>query len=736
MNKSVCLSHQIISVAFLCLIFASACSQSKATTLKKQFKNDDSYFIALKALNSKDEKTAIRLFKESSEKSNPKIARLSAEKLTTIGSFSAKSKAADFLVKKYNDNEALLLATNVFFEQGEYSKIIKLTDAINFETASDSLILNRLESLHKKNDSRFTNEYFLWFTQKPLSLEHESFYSKYIKNQEKNDENSLNAKDENPLNFQNQIINFRILVWKKNYKSAFLESEKILTIYKNSLHDLKNDVQEVKQDGTQNAVEKKTENIYPKNLEYQILSDLGKANLYGSEDLKSSAQNFETMAASFSLQNLDELAYCAYFYAARLYDRAGRYQERVVKNFNSALDCIGRGEKFDNALWYLLNMQLRMSTDDIISTLKKYANKISDKAWFDDFFDNFSVLLLSHEKWQDFYNVWKLIDGYVSEETACKYAYISGRIIEEGFGKTDGSPKTKEAINAYSRVLSAKAGLYYKICVIERLNITDKTYVTDILSSGGSKTEKNVDKDAQKLLTGYAAYGFPELIYSQWLLDRNNISIESSIQACKFLNQCGKFDSDFSVQSLRIAARTIAINSGRIPYELLELNFPRFYSNLVEKACKENNLKEYLVYALIRSESFFDSKAGSRAGAKGLTQLMEATASDEAKRLKLPADFDIFDPETNIRLGTHYYARLIERSENKSELLALFAYNAGLTNVRRWKRPQNLSMDLYLETLPFQETREYGRKLVSAAAMYAFLYYDIPPAEVARSLLR
>lgn len=657
--------------------------------------------MALKALNKNDEKTAIRLLKESSTKSNPKIARLSAEKLTTLGNFTSKAKSADFLVKNYADDQALLLATNVFFEQGEYTKVIRMTSDINFATAPNALILNRLESLYKKNDSRFKNECFLWFTLRPTSLEHDSFYSKYLRKQ--------NSQDVSELSEQEQIINFRILLWKKNYKSAFLESDKILSIYKSS---------------------------FATPPDYQLISDIGKAALYGSDDFKLSAQKFERLARQYKTEDLTDLAYCAYFYAARLYDKAGRYQEKVVQNYKSALDCTQDPESFDNALWYLLTMQLRMSTDDISLTLKKYAHGIYDKAWFDDFFDNLSVLLLSHEKWQDYYDVWKLIDGYVSEETACKYAYISGRLIEEGLCKTDGTPKTKEAVNAYSRVLSSNAGLYYKMCAIERLNIVDKTYITDILSSGGKEEEKTIDRDAEILLAGYAAYGFPELIYSQWLLDRKNISMESSIQACRFLNQCGNFNNDFSVQSLRIAARTRVMQSGKIPYELLELNYPRFYANLVEKASAENNLKEHLLYALIRSESFFDARAGSRAGAKGLTQLMDGTASDEAKRLKLPSDFDIFDPETNIRLGSHYYARLIDRSENKSELLALFAYNAGLTNVRRWKRPANLSMDLYLETLPFQETREYGRKLVGAASMYGFLYYDITPAETVRSLLR
>lgn len=173
-------------------------------------------------------------------------------------------------------------------------------------------------------------------------------------------------------------MNYRILVFKKNYRTAFNETKNILELYK-----------------AQNT-----------NPHYQLLSDIGKAALYGTDDFTKTARDFENLANSFVLsarkiqseeesQQVYELAYCAYFYAARLYDRAGRFQDKVVQRFKSALDCTQDAERFDNALWYLLNMQLRMSTDDIIVTLKKYSSKISNKEWFDDFFDNFSVLLLS-----------------------------------------------------------------------------------------------------------------------------------------------------------------------------------------------------------------------------------------------------------------------------------------------------------------------------------------------------
>ena len=255
------------------------------------------------------------------------------------------------------------------------------------------------------------------------------------------------------------------------------------------------------------------------------------------------------------------------------------------------------------------------------------------------------------------------------------------------------------------------------------------------------------------MLSGYAAFGFPQKIYSEWLLNREKLTVEDTIRAANFLNNCEKHNSElkmsYGVQSLRIASRAKNSYSGKLPKELLELCYPRFYEKEISEACAEQEIPEYLMYALVRTESFFDSKASSSAGAMGLAQLMEATAADEAKKLGIDS-YDILDARTNVRMGTHYLKSLIGRTDNNSVLLALFAYNGGLTNVRKWIRaaksewaktghpsrsPSGMSMDLFLETIPFAETRDYGKKLVEASAMYAWLYYGKTPAETVREIL-
>lgn len=765
---------------FILLFFFSACARvgtlNSKNSPQKKFGNDSSYFLALQASENGNEKEAMRLFKLACKKASPLIARRSAESLTLLGSVTERIEAANYLAETYDDEAALTMACAELFQHGEFSSIIKFTDGISLESSKNELIKLRLQSLAGKKDSRFDQEFYKWFVSRPLSSEHLETYGIYIqllneknkniqnetekfqKNLNKRNllESQLEPKDyqvkpdaktpaipepdtgisiipeegfeplfdalkeaENP---EKTIFDFRIAVFHRSYKITFPQIKKIFEIYKNRGEE----------------------------IDSQLLSDIGKSTLYGTNDYFSSARTFDSLANTLS----KEKAFFAHFYAARLYDKAGRYPSQTVSRFRKALESTDDPVKFDNCLWYLLNFQLRTSTDDIISTLSEYGSRIHDAEYFDDFFESLSILLLSSHRWQDFFNVWKRTDSNFSPLTAGKYAYISGRLIEEGLARGDEGLKTRQTVEAFTKVLNSPSSIYYKICALERLNVTAPELVESYLLSQNEPAKEITDNGAGKLLAGYAAFGFPQRIYSEWLLNRNNISIKDSIEISRFLSKCAErsHDNSYNVQSLRIASRALEMSEGAIPKDLLKQAFPKFHKEIIENACKEFGQPDYLIYALVRSESFFDSTVTSKAGANGLTQLMESTADDEAKKLKLlkNGEYDIFDPETNVRMGTHYLASLIERTDSNNELLALYAYNAGLTNVRNWVKrfrndwsttgrpmhqPVGISMDLFLESLPFAETREYGRKVISAAAMYAYLYDEKLPGETVREIM-
>ncbi|HZK19472.1 MAG TPA: lytic transglycosylase domain-containing protein, partial [Treponemataceae bacterium] len=182
-------------------------------------------------------------------------------------------------------------------------------------------------------------------------------------------------------------------------------------------------------------------------------------------------------------------------------------------------------------------------------------------------------------------------------------------------------------------------------------------------------------------------------------------------------------------EALRISVQALLAANQPVSIEQLSMTYPRYYKTFVSEYALKHKIPEYYLYALIRSESFFDAGITSHANAIGLTQLIDTTAADMARKLKLK-DYDITNPHDNIQIGSYYLQELYGRLDN-SYIQAFFSYNGGITRVRRWKKQwENLPNDLFLEVLPYAETREYGRKIASAAAMYGVLYYDKSTSEI------
>ena len=118
-----------------------------------------------------------------------------------------------------------------------------------------------------------------------------------------------------------------------------------------------------------------------------------------------------------------------------------------------------------------------------------------------------------------------------------------------------------------------------------------------------------------------------------------------------------------------------------------------------------------------------DPKAKSHANARGLMQLLPSTARIVARRARLsqPDETSLYDPATNIALGSYHMAWLIKRYNGQSPL-AIAAYNAGGRRVDRWiKEAQDLPMDVWIERIPFKETRNYVKNVLAFKQVYANL---------------
>ena len=147
--------------------------------------------------------------------------------------------------------------------------------------------------------------------------------------------------------------------------------------------------------------------------------------------------------------------------------------------------------------------------------------------------------------------------------------------------------------------------------------------------------------------------------------------------------------------------------------------FPMPFRNEVTARAGEIGLDPAYVYGLIRQESRFVMDARSSAGASGLMQLMPATARWTAKKIGLSYTSDLItDRDTNLRLGTAYL-KLVLDDFGGSQALAAAAYNAGPGRPRRWRDGPVLETAAWAENVPFAETRDYVKKVLSNASYYA-----------------
>lgn len=165
-----------------------------------------------------------------------------------------------------------------------------------------------------------------------------------------------------------------------------------------------------------------------------------------------------------------------------------------------------------------------------------------------------------------------------------------------------------------------------------------------------------------------------------------------------------------------------AINTAERTRELhdFELRFLAPYRELAQQAARENQIDEAWVFGLMRQESRFINVARSGVGASGLMQIMPATARWIAKRLGIKRfnPKDMQDPAKNIQFGA-FYLKHVQTSLDDSPVLATAAYNAGPGRAQRWRDAGPMEAAVYIESIPFTETRDYVKKVMSNAMYYA-----------------
>ncbi|MBN1207931.1 MAG: transglycosylase SLT domain-containing protein [Myxococcaceae bacterium] len=198
--------------------------------------------------------------------------------------------------------------------------------------------------------------------------------------------------------------------------------------------------------------------------------------------------------------------------------------------------------------------------------------------------------------------------------------------------------------------------------------------------------------------------------------------IHSAEQALPFVHallSMGEYGYAHSVAARHLWGRAFG---ARAP-DALAAFYPKAFASAVEAAATRNAVEQHLVWAIMRRESAFRPEVASSADARGLMQIIPPTGTAIAERLSEPHPnpADLFAPDLNIRYGAWYLSQLMKRFSHP--VLAAAAYNAGPKAVVKWAREKgSLPLDLFVEEIPFRETRGYVKQVVADLYLYRSFY--------------
>ncbi|MDR2543833.1 MAG: lytic transglycosylase domain-containing protein [Treponema sp.] len=475
-------------------------------------------------------------------------------------------------------------------------------------------------------------------------------------------------------------------------------------------------------------------------IEYpNLINDLGRAFQYtqsGSEGLYLFLQ-WETELQNENSINkdlLNDLRYGLIFFAARISQRLGSssqgLNEQGISLFERALSLAKTKDSPDEAqldacIWYILDMSASGSTRNFINRLEEFIPQWNRVSTFNTIMERFLHRLVSANDWINIYRTFELLKGSNANVPKAAFAWVVTRLIEEGFlnvnqiGSRLADPLYFAHIAYYSSNDIFIQSLYYRLQSASALGLP---FFETMLENN------SVSKPSPKLefILGFFNNDAKDLAIPYIRMMESEMTIEELRGTAQALSKAGMY-----IQVMRLVSLYINRDGYTRERRDLELLFPQAYLELVEAKAKEFGITPYTLFALIRTESAFQSAVVSRAGATGLAQLMPATARDMADRIRRSGgpDFygpenslDLTDPFLNVYIGSYYLNHLIGRF-NGDEMLALMSYNGGQTRVRRWWTTATLPVDLFVESVPIYETRDYGKRVLGVAAAYKALYY-------------
>ncbi|MDR1174119.1 MAG: lytic transglycosylase domain-containing protein [Treponema sp.] len=454
----------------------------------------------------------------------------------------------------------------------------------------------------------------------------------------------------------------------------------------------------------------------------ELLSDLGRCFQFAGSGEEGIELFLNWNAGLDDNAARDILRYRLLYFAGRI-ARQRQLLERAYAYFEEAFYSAPDREQQDACVWYILDMALSTGTDAGIAAVERWIDRWNDKNYFVDILDRLAQKLTVERRWDDTARILKVLENRGPSVSTAQYGAIMGRVRSL-------SPAGKEEAEAYFRISGEAAGrsfdpvsFYYRSAAAAFLGLPFlPPELKEQPEQGGNA---QAPSENMEFLLGFFKHNAASLALPEIRRLETELSIGELRTLAEELNRAERYH-----EAIRLTGAYIARPEYVLDIADLFLSYPRAFTETVESRAAEKALEAALLFGLIRTESAFQSGIVSRAGAVGLMQLMADTASEMAGRIarrggpRYSVEDDLRDPLVNIHLGTEYLSYLFDRMER--EIPALLAYNGGMGRVRRWLRGSEQGDELFLETVEYNETRNYGRRVLGAAEVYKFLYYREP----------
>jgi len=311
--------------------------------------------------------------------------------------------------------------------------------------------------------------------------------------------------------------------------------------------------------------------------------------------------------------------------------------------------------------------------------------------------------------------LWRdLIDLYPTTNSARSARYWSARALER-LGRDEAARRR------YLEVLAADTTDFYARQAGLRLAGSDSVAAPSVEREPWP-TDPRLDRAAE-----LSALGLDELARSELALVGNHVDPRAA-HALSAIVLSNSGDRRASLGDLLRAFPALATaHQARVPERALRMFYPTDYQETIRAAARAEGLPVALVFGIVHQESAFDARATSYVGARGLMQLMPATGRELARNLRLPYSTSrLLDPGYSVRLGTHYFSRLMTMFDGRVEL-ALASYNGGPGRISRlWRAAgPHVELDRFLEGLSVDESREFVKRILILTESYRSLYPDL-----------